>query len=148
MQRRMLLALLLTSCAACSGYTGGARALRPDSFRREPGWIFVRHVPLLRQQGDHDCGPTALAMVVEYYQPQLRDSPWLAARTDVRASAADLRDRARALGMNALLDFMTEWQATGRVLLVVMPAPPADTTANLASRVHSMASATYPPSSS
>jgi len=185
MLNRIVLALLLSSCAACSAYTGGAREMRSDTFRREPGWIYVRHVPLLRQHGDHDCGPTALAMVVGYYQPGLRNSPLLDARTDVRASAADLRDRARALGLTAfvvegqpedlvhelqsgrpmivgmakptvqgaishfevvvgmhgpsrriatfdpaegwrqssLFDFMTEWQATGRVLLVVMPGP-------------------------
>jgi predicted double-glycine peptidase len=142
---------------------------------------------LLRQSGDYDCGPTALAMVVTYYEPALRGSPLLAARTDRRASAGDLRDRARALGLpafvvegspedlvhelesgrpvvvgvakptlkgavshfevvvgihpatrriatfdpaegwrqNSLTDFMTEWQATGRVLVVVMPPPAA-----------------------
>jgi ABC-type bacteriocin/lantibiotic exporter with double-glycine peptidase domain len=185
---RVLLTLALVSCSACSAYTGAARPLRHDAFRQEPGWIFVRHVPLLRQAGDLDCGPTALAMVVDYYRPELRGSPLLAAYPDRRASAGDLRDRARALGLhafvvdgspedlahelqsgrpvivgmakptvqgavshfevvigihpqsrriatfdpaagwrqNSLLDFMTEWQATGRVLLVVMPVAPAE----------------------
>jgi ABC-type bacteriocin/lantibiotic exporter with double-glycine peptidase domain len=187
MRQRIVFALLLACCSACQAYTGKASELRHDAFRREPGWIFVRHVPLLRQSGDHDCGPTALAMVVTYYEPALRGSPLLAARTDRRASAGDLRDRARALGLsafviegspedlvhelengrpvvvgmakptldgavshfevvvgihpasrriatfdpaegwrqNSLTDFMTEWQATGRVLVVVMPPPPA-----------------------
>jgi predicted double-glycine peptidase len=184
--RTLILGLLL-GCCACSGYAGKAHELRPDAFRSEPGWMFVRHVPMLRQRGDHDCGPTALAMVVSYYRPELRDSPLLAADPNRRASAGDLRDRARALGLhafvvegepedlvhelqrgrpvivgmakptienkavshfevvigmhagsrrvatfdpaegwrqNSLIDFMTEWQSTGRVLLVVMP--PAD----------------------
>jgi hypothetical protein len=34
-------------------------------------------------------------------------------------------DPAAGWRQNSLIDFMTEWQSTGRVLLVVMP-PPAD----------------------
>ena len=35
-------------------------------------------------------------------------------------------DPAAGWRQNSLLDFMTEWQATGRVLLVVMPRAPAE----------------------
>ena len=182
--RALALLVLLLSGSACSAYTGGARDMAPDTLRRERGWLAVHGVPVLHQQAEHDCGPTALAMVVGYHRPDLTDSPLLDADRTHRTSARELRDRARKLGMrafvvegapedllnelkqgrpaivgmakptiqgavshyevvigihkdsrriatldpaegwrqNSLVDFMTEWESTGRVLLVVIPA--------------------------
>jgi predicted double-glycine peptidase len=182
---RLLAALLLLGLNACvSAYSGHARELDPDSLRSEPGWTAVRGVPLYRQAHERDCGPAALAMVVDYLRPDLDARRLLETQRDERVSVGELRDRARALGFaafvlegqpedlvhelergrplivgmakpqltggaiahyevvvgihkdsrriatldpatgtrqNSLFDFMTEWQATGRVMLVVLP---------------------------
>jgi ABC-type bacteriocin/lantibiotic exporter with double-glycine peptidase domain len=143
----------------------------------------VEGVPLYKQRHERDCGPMALAMVVNYYRPELDAKRLLATTEDARVSAGELRDRARQLGLlafvvegkpedlvhelkhgrpvivgtvkptvnggvshyevligihaesrrvatldpslgyrqSSLVDFMTEWQSTGRVLLLVMP---------------------------
>jgi ABC-type bacteriocin/lantibiotic exporter with double-glycine peptidase domain len=193
---RLLPALALLALEACAPvYTGAARDLDPSALRREPGWTAVQGVPLYRQSHERDCGPTALAMVVAYYRPELDTQRLLATSRDARVSAAELRDRARELGLlayvvegkpedlahelragrpvivgmakptanggvahfevlvgiharsrrvatldpaagyrqNSLLDFMAEWQSTGRVLLVIMP-PRAGSSAPLAQR--------------
>ncbi len=178
-----LLLLLLNACV--STYTGHARDLDPKTFRKEQGWTAVHGVPLYRQTQQKDCGPAALAMVVSYLKPEVDVRALLATNRDERVSVGELRDRARALGLqafvvegapedlahelkrgrpvivgvakptlegpmahyevvigihkdtkrvatldpaiglreNSLFDFMSEWQATGRVLLVVLPQP-------------------------
>ena len=90
-------------CASgCIGYTGSARSVTPEVLQQERGWVAVRGVPLIRQQADHDCGPTALAMVVRHHQPA-RSVAQITRGFDRerRASAAQLRDRARELGLTA-----------------------------------------------
>lgn len=170
----------------CSTYTGTAETLRPRELREEPGWLAIQGVPMRRQVQEHDCGPTALSMVLDYHRP---GSPAvvLATASDQQVSVGELRDLARqrgysafvvagtpedlvyelkhkrpaivgvakptlkgavthyevVVGMNpntqriATLDpaagwrqnsfagFLTEWEATGRVLLVLVPAEPA-----------------------
>ena len=53
--------------AACSPYTGSARDFAPDALAREPGWIAVARVPLVRQQTEVECGAAAVAMVISYW---------------------------------------------------------------------------------
>jgi ABC-type bacteriocin/lantibiotic exporter with double-glycine peptidase domain len=100
-----LLALLITCCAGCAGlgYTGAARDLSSTALDSEPGWIAVRGVPLYRQQHQHDCGPTALAMVLRYWDRDAQVDALLAARDDDRRSSADLRGLARDRGFAAFV---------------------------------------------
>jgi len=175
--------LLLT---ACSAYTGSATTLAPKTMRDEPGWISVPGVKPLRQKDQNDCGPTALSMVLNYWQPERASEPLASLPLDRQASAGELRDAARARGLNAFVvegdpedlihelesgrpvivgtakrtvkdavthfevvvgmhrsskrvatydpalgvrqnsffGFLTEWESTGRVLLVIMPPAP------------------------
>ena len=100
----LVLACCLGSACASAGYTGAARNFEPQALRSEPGWIAVDHVPLMRQHGLHDCGPTALAMVLSYWYPAVPAERWTPVqKTDRRLSAGELRDRARALGLSAFV---------------------------------------------
>lgn len=173
--------LLLT---ACSAYTGSATTLAPHALREEPGWISVTGIEPQRQRDQNDCGPTALSMVLDYWQPERASEPLTTLPADRQASAGELRDAARARGLkafvvegdpddlvheleagrpvivgtakrtvdagavthfevvvgmhrsskriasydpalgvrqNSFMGFLTEWESTGRVLLVIMP---------------------------
>jgi Peptidase C39 family len=174
--------LLAAWCSACGVYIGSATTLNPQALTREPGWVAVQGVPLLRQHDEHDCGPTALTMVLNFWQPQ-HSAQTLALPVDRQVSVGELRDLARARGLssfvvagtpedlvyelehgrpaivgvakrtvrnavthyevvvgmhkgsqrvatldpavgfqqNSFSGFLEEWQATGRVLLVVVP---------------------------
>ncbi|HTM22529.1 MAG TPA: cysteine peptidase family C39 domain-containing protein [Kofleriaceae bacterium] len=68
MNRAILPALLLASCAA---YRGPGHHFDPARLDREDGWLTAGDVPLIRQQGDSDCGAAALAMVLGYWQRPL-----------------------------------------------------------------------------
>jgi predicted double-glycine peptidase len=192
---RYLIAWVTLLLTACSAYTGGATTLAPQQMRDEPGWISVPGVKPLRQKDQNDCGPTALAMVLNYWQPERASEPLAALPRDRQVSAGELRDAARARGLkafvvegepddlvhelekgrpvivgtakrtvkdavthfevvvgmhrsskrvatydpalgirqNSFMGFLTEWETTGRVLLVIMPeaaAPTANPTAN------------------
>lgn len=179
-----MLACATLSMAGCMTYTGSATTLAPQALREDPAWIRVPGIEPLRQKNEHDCGPTALAMVVNYWQPSRAGERFPALPLDRQASAGELRDAARARGLsayvvegkpedlvhelkqgrpmivgtakrvvgssvthyevvvamhresrriatydpalgltqNSFVDFLTEWEATGRVLLVIMPA--------------------------
>lgn len=100
----LLLACCLGSACASAGYTGAARDLKPQALHTEPGWIAVDHVPLMRQRHLHDCGPTALAMVLSYWYPSVPAQRWKPEeKNDRRLSAGELRDRARAHGLSAFV---------------------------------------------
>ena len=115
--------MLVAVATGC--YQGTQRTVSLRDVAREPGWVVVEGVPLVRQQAEHDCGPAALAMVLER---------WGIAnvRGDVRrelepgehgAAAGALRDFARRRGLAAYLvvgdesDLMREIRA-GRPVLV------------------------------
>lgn len=102
---RCLLPAIVFLCASgCIGYTGSAHSVTPEVWKQERGWVAVQGVELIRQQADHDCGPTALAMVVRYYRPSLgAEEITHGFDRDRRASAAELRDRARELGLSAFV---------------------------------------------
>jgi ABC-type bacteriocin/lantibiotic exporter with double-glycine peptidase domain len=102
------IALVLAGCclgSACAGagYTGAARDLTPHVWRQEPGWIAIDEVPLMRQRGRYDCGPTALAMVLSYWYPSVPAQRWTPHDPERRLSAGELRDRARSLGLSAFV---------------------------------------------
>jgi predicted double-glycine peptidase len=127
-----VLALLLVgaTCTGCAGfgYTGAARDLASTALDREPGWIAVRGVPLYRQHGGHDCGPTALAMVLRYWDGDAHVEALLAPRVDERVSSADLRELAREQGFAAFViegtveDLVHEIE-TGRPVIVGVAKP-------------------------
>ena len=67
--RAALLSLVFVASACAPMYTGKSETLRADAFRTEPGWMSVKGVPELRQKTEVDCGPVALTMVTQYWQP-------------------------------------------------------------------------------
>lgn len=103
--RALVLFALLAVGSGCAGfgYTGSARDMAPDALSKERGWVAVRGVPLYRQQAHHDCGPTALAMVLRYWDPESDVTPLLHRPVDARSSAAELRAFARARGYAAFV---------------------------------------------
>jgi hypothetical protein len=147
--------LLCVASSGCVAYTGSARDVAPNVWKQERGWIAVDNVPLLRQQGELDCGPTALAMVLSYWRPGSPPADWLGAASgqglsgqgvsgqadgaaaqaaspgSERVSTGELRDRARALGLTAevvtgdLRDIRFEL-SNGRPVIVGVAKPTAE----------------------
>lgn len=98
-----LATLLCLLASGCATYTGSARALTPNAWKHERGWISVDDVPVLRQRAEHDCGPTALAMVLGYWRKEPLPDQQAEPSGSRRASAGELRDLARARGMSAFV---------------------------------------------
>jgi hypothetical protein len=133
-------ALILVGCCLCLGsacasvgYSGTARDLTPHVWRQEPGWIAIDEVPLLRQRGRYDCGPTALAMVLSYWYPAVPRQRWTPDDRDRRLSAGELRDRALSLGLAAFviegtLEDIAHELAQKRPVIVGTVKPVGDTT--------------------
>jgi hypothetical protein len=126
-----LLALLgLGSGCASFGYTGKSRELASDALSKEQGWVAVRGVPLYKQSAHHDCGPTALAMVLRFYDPHADVRALLERPVDARYSAKELREIARAHGYDAFVlagkveDLVHEIKA-GRPVIVGVAKPTA-----------------------
>jgi ABC-type bacteriocin/lantibiotic exporter with double-glycine peptidase domain len=103
--KRIGLAACLGLIAACSTYTGSARDFSPARLAREPGWIAVGGLPLVRQETETECGAAAVTMVVSYWTGA--DPARLLA--DIRPaparglSAGRLRRFARGHGLAAFL---------------------------------------------
>lgn len=98
-----LAALSVVSGCANLGYAGSARALEPGAWRSQPGWLAVDGVPTLRQSGDHDCGITALAMVLRHWGSDVPQEEFARKSTKQRWSAGELRDVARAKGFGSFV---------------------------------------------
>jgi hypothetical protein len=92
----------LLACS-CSAYMGGATTLPQKDLQSEPGWIAVHGVQPLRQKDDHDCGPTALSMVLNFWQPERAKELLANLPLDRQASAGELRDAARVRGLSAFV---------------------------------------------
>ena len=129
--RTLLLVLLgLGSGCASFGYTGKSRELSSNALIQEHGWVAVRGVPLYRQNAHHDCGPTTLAMVLRFWDPNADVRPLLDRPVDAQVSAADLRELARARGYSAFVlagkvdDLVHELKA-GRPVIVGVAKPTA-----------------------
>jgi ABC-type bacteriocin/lantibiotic exporter with double-glycine peptidase domain len=101
--RLFLATLLCLSIGGCIGYTGSARELTPNAWKYERGWIAVDGVPVLRQRAEHDCGPTALAMVLAYWGKASPADQRSGFPENQRVSAGELRDYALARGMSAFV---------------------------------------------
>src|SRR5215218_391609 len=98
-------ALAASACLSQSTYVGAAKPFAPSQLEREPGWIAVRTVPLVRQVSQHDCGAAAIAMVVSFWTAEPSEQI-LAALRPVRPpglEAGRLRDFARQRHLRAYL---------------------------------------------
>lgn len=125
MKALVAVALLPLIAVGC-GYMGSAVPFDPKELDTTPGWIAVREVPVIRQCGDEDCGPAALAMIFAYWNVFLTRDDIAASGLLVPgkgASARDLRELARREGLHSFL-FHGQWEdlqneiAAGRPVLV------------------------------
>jgi ABC-type bacteriocin/lantibiotic exporter with double-glycine peptidase domain len=129
---RLFLLALLSVLVGCSGYRGTARPVAPSKLAAEPGWILVRDVPFVAQQGETECGAASLAMVIAYWTGTAPDAVVAAFRPvgERGLSAARLRDHARSRGLAAFViagtfaDIEREL-AAGRPVLVGLTKPMA-----------------------
>jgi ABC-type bacteriocin/lantibiotic exporter with double-glycine peptidase domain len=121
--------LLCLAVCGCNAYTGGARDVTPNIWKYERGWVAVDNVPLFKQQGELDCGPTALAMVLAYWKVgEPTEERWQPGADDTRASAGELRDHARSLGLAAFvveggLEDIKHELSAGRPVIVGVAKP-------------------------
>ena len=127
---RVFIAVVTLLVGGCSSYMGSATTLSSDAFREEPGWIVVRGVQPLRQKDEHDCGPTALNMVLNYWQPERANEPLASLPLDRQASAGELRDAARERGLSAFVvegepDDLVRELERGRPVIVGVAKPTA-----------------------
>ncbi|HEX3694090.1 MAG TPA: cysteine peptidase family C39 domain-containing protein [Polyangia bacterium] len=96
--------LVMVAAAGC--YQGTARSVSLVAIAHQPGWQLVDHVSMVQQDGMHDCGPAALAMVLERWgypnaAPAIRQAVGPAKPDGV--AAGKLRDFARGKGLQAFL---------------------------------------------
>lgn len=123
-----ILALTLAGPLACATYTGQEISADRGAITREPGWIQVSEVPLVRQRADWDCGIAALSMILQYWAIE-RDKAVVqevvekALKEERAIRAGELRTLARAHGAEAFLfhgtmEDLTAQLAKGRPVLV------------------------------
>src|SRR5687767_3757312 len=95
----------LSACVSYSTYVGAAKPFAPSALEREPGWIAVRTVPLVRQVSQMDCGAAAIAMVVTFWtnEPSERLLAELRPAPAPGIEAGRLRDFARQRQLRAYL---------------------------------------------
>jgi ABC-type bacteriocin/lantibiotic exporter with double-glycine peptidase domain len=105
MPRRLLVwgIVLLWGAPSCS-------SLRQHSTQRavarQPGWVLVEDVPLLKQKELSDCGAAALGMILSYWaKPVTVDAlnKTLKPNKERGIKAGALRDLARSYGLEAFL---------------------------------------------
>lgn len=127
--------LALASVSACASYKGASREVSTVALARQPGWVRLEDVKLVRQRGIKDCGSAALATVLGYLSPggpatldreaidaALREEPGRG------LAAGQLRDYARQQGFDAFViqgaveDLEHEVQA-GRPVIVGVHKP-------------------------
>jgi ABC-type bacteriocin/lantibiotic exporter with double-glycine peptidase domain len=96
---RAALALVLTLLAGREA----AHALRQKPWQTEKGWIAVPDVQFRSQRAEHDCGPTALHMILDHFCAGEPANAATAFGADRRVTAGELRNRARTLGFDAFV---------------------------------------------
>ena len=64
---RRLLVPALVAAALLGGCFRTARSFAPATFDREPGWVSVASVPVIKQDGARDCGAVVTAMLLRYW---------------------------------------------------------------------------------
>jgi len=100
----------LSSVLGCASYRGSSREASPAVLARQPGWVRLEQVKLVRQKGIKDCGSAALSTVLRYLEP---DGPAALDRAAIDSklreepgrglSAGQLRDYARERGFDAFV---------------------------------------------
>jgi ABC-type bacteriocin/lantibiotic exporter with double-glycine peptidase domain len=131
MRAAFRLALIVLLAPAC--YAGSARSVsaeRASALAADPAWTFARDVPFVRQQSDADCGPAALAMVLQHFGLRTTLAELVAREPprDGGVRAGDLRDVAREEGLAAFVvagtfGDLSEQLARGRPVLVGLATP-------------------------
>ncbi|HXT94661.1 MAG TPA: cysteine peptidase family C39 domain-containing protein [Polyangia bacterium] len=131
MRAAFRLALIVLLAPAC--YAGSARSVsaeRASALAADPAWTFARDVPFVRQQSDADCGPAALAMVLQHFGLRTTLAELVAREPprDGGVRAGDLRDVAREKGLAAFVvagtfGDLSEQLARGRPVLVGLATP-------------------------
>jgi ABC-type bacteriocin/lantibiotic exporter with double-glycine peptidase domain len=107
--RRARLSAWVVAAAALGGcYHGSARSISPSDLRRDPNWVVVEGVPLLKQSAERDCGAAALAMMLGKWGPPFSSSSAEILKTVPMdpahgIAAGTLRDFARRRGLRAFL---------------------------------------------
>ncbi|MEA2699657.1 MAG: Peptidase family [Myxococcales bacterium] len=100
-QQAVVLLCVAVAVAVAGCYQGSARSVSLQEIAKQPGWLLVDGVTLVRQKGAHDCGPAALAMVLARWGVTT-PAPYDAEATH-GVSAGALRDFARQKGLQAFL---------------------------------------------
>jgi len=107
-RRAAATALALASLTACASLGGRSRTFDASRLDADRGWVLAAPTPPVRQEGALDCGAAALAMVAGRWQVPLSLEAATAALPGVApgvepqgARLGDLRDAARALGLQA-----------------------------------------------
>jgi hypothetical protein len=124
---RAALALIALAAGCTSAYRGSAHPFSPSALSRDAGWTSVAEVPVLRQEAELDCGPTAAAMMLAYWgraasPASLRLAPGHGLQ------AGTLRDLLRARGLEVYLvegglDDLERELGEGRPVLVGLAKP-------------------------
>ncbi len=101
-----LAALAAVAASAC--YAGEAHDVSPRraaALQADPAWTFVHAVPFVPQREDADCGPAALAMVMQHFGVTATREEVVALNPpdNVGVRAGALRDIARAKGFQAFV---------------------------------------------
>jgi len=94
-------ATLLSGC-----YRGGSKPVDMSQLAHGSNWLTIRGVPQLEQDGEHECGATALAMLLGYWNMPTRPEEIRAASgqpSQQGISAGFLRTYLRGRGMEAHL---------------------------------------------
>jgi ABC-type bacteriocin/lantibiotic exporter with double-glycine peptidase domain len=93
------------SMAAGCGYMGSAKAIDPEQFDLDPGWISVKDIQLQRQVSDNDCGAASLAMVLTHWGLPATPQEITAAcpPSEQGNRAGSLRDLVRNRGLKGFL---------------------------------------------
>jgi ABC-type bacteriocin/lantibiotic exporter with double-glycine peptidase domain len=129
---RAVVVAILALAGACSTYRGTARDTSPVKLAQEPGWLLLRQVPYVAQEGETECGAAALGMVVSYWTGKAPQAIVAHFRPvgERGVAAGKLRDYARDQGLASfviegkLADIVHELEA-GRPVLVGLSKPQA-----------------------
>jgi ABC-type bacteriocin/lantibiotic exporter with double-glycine peptidase domain len=126
----LIVAVAASACVSYATYVGTAQPFAPEELDRDPGWIAVRNVHVVRQESRLDCGAAAIAMMVSFWTTE-PSSRLLAALRPVRPpglEAGRLREFARQHHLRSYLvsgtvaDLEREL-AAGRPVLVGLYKP-------------------------
>jgi len=127
---RYLFAIAALGLATGCGYLGSARPIESSAFDVEPGWVAVRNIPFLAQEGETDCGAACAAMVLTHGGQPSTTKEVVAAGPSSKEGmrAGDLRDFIKGRGLKSFLihgtldDLKTEL-AAGRPVIVGLKKP-------------------------